>query len=41
MKRLNGLCESCESYSPFLERKSGLWLCTVCRDRKSRLEKII
>gem|GEM_PF-1717838 len=32
MRRISGFCERCECFSPFLEKKNNLWLCTVCRD---------
>ncbi|UCG95688.1 MAG: hypothetical protein JSV92_01400 [archaeon] len=41
MRRISGFCEACENYSHYLQRRRGLWLCTICRDRKERLESIL
>ncbi|MCK4634618.1 MAG: hypothetical protein KAT37_01975 [Candidatus Aenigmarchaeota archaeon] len=41
MRKISGFCERCENYSPFLENKNSLWLCTVCRDETGRLNRVV
>ncbi len=41
MREISGFCERCDVFSPFLEKEEGSWLCTVCYDEMTKMEKIL